>query len=59
MLCTGRTANAEFESCTNHTATQQHLLFTKGFHYHLITAEAIEREPKQSLFGRYLLKVDI
>ena len=55
MLCT---ANAEFESCTTHTTTQQ-LLFTKGFHNHLITAEAIEREPKQSLFGRHLLKVDI
>ena len=58
MLCTGRTANAEFESYANHTTTQQ-LLFTKGFHNHLITAEAIEREPKQSLFGRHLLKVDI
>ena len=59
MLSTGRTAKAEFESCTNHTATQQHLLFTKGFHYHLLTAEAIEREPKHSLFGRHLPKVDI
>lgn len=58
MLYTGRTANAEFESRTNHSTTQQ-LLFTKGFHNHLITAEAIEREPKQSLFGRHLLKVDI
>lgn len=52
MLYTGRTANAEFESRTNHSTTQQ-LLFTKGFHNHLITAEAIEREPKQSLFGRH------
>ena len=58
MLSTGRAANAEFESCTNHTATQQRF-FTKEFHYHLITAQAIEREPKQSLFGRHLPKVDI